>query len=332
MMKQRYGSILSGWIFVFAFGCESNSGPQTGSETHFLMLCSEAADCGADYSCVCGACTRECSVESTCAAVDPGAVCLSREARPTSQSCGEPLAATCELICSVDEDCQEIGAAHFCDRGLCRQGDSSCISLSFTPDEVVLFGDRFLSDTGEITAKIEEIARASGTLEASGNFRDFSSQLVTPFGGAMDLASQFASAKDETLVRLAILNAGGSDSLLTCTSTAGELCPTLQNAVEGARALLSDMAMSGVEQVVLFFYPDPDDAELKSNFDQLRPLLKIECEASVVPCSFLDLRFLFEDHQDEYLESEGIIPTEAGSEATAGGIWSILQTQCALPE
>jgi hypothetical protein len=192
----------------------------------------------------------------------------------------------------------------------------------------VVLGDAFLADSGEVTTALEALARETGALGEAEQYRDYSSSLITPFGGMADLTNQYAAASSEGSVRVVIMDAGGPNALLTCPEPPTEACPALQDAVGGAEALWQQMADDGVEAVVDFFYPDPEDAILLAKFDVLRPLIQAACEASPVSCHFLDLRPTFEDRSSEYLLSGGIVPSPEGSTATAAVLWSLMQRRC----
>jgi len=53
-----------------------------------------------------------------------------------------------------------------------------------------------------------------------------------------------------------------------------------------------------------------------------------ECQASVTPCWFIDLRPTFVGHEAEYLLEGGVLPTEAGATAAAAAIWSVMESHC----
>ncbi len=110
----RWGALAA--LAVLAVACEDSGGGQlpvkTDSESHWLMACTEAADC-AGLACVCGVCTRACGDAAACASVGPGAVCA------TDDACGE---AVCTAACQRDADC---GAAHLvCADGACLAAGS----------------------------------------------------------------------------------------------------------------------------------------------------------------------------------------------------------------
>jgi hypothetical protein len=310
-------------------GCRSGEpGPSTGSETHFLSWCSNDESCGEGLACLCGVCSAACSDSASCVSLGSAVECVAVASRPADQSCPDaPVEAWCEAGCSLDTDCAPLGGAHRCDRGFCRQLAPECQSGQVAGNQLVLIGDSFLADSHQVTTELETLARSTGALQSEERYRDHSSTLVTPFGGAADLTTQYAAAASEGAMRIVVMDAGGPDALLTCPEPPTESCPALQNAVAGADQLLRQMATDGVEAVIYFFYPDPEDPSLRARFDVLRPLMEATCDASPVGCHFLDLRPTFEGHGD-FLLAGGIIPTAAGSTATAAAIWSLMQRRC----
>ncbi len=321
--------LLSTLALITLLGSCKGEGPITGSETHFLSYCSSEMPCGEGLECVCGVCSDSCSVEDDCAVLAPEAACVFPGARPADHACGlQGTSGSCEVSCSEDGDCQALSGEHRCDRGYCRRLAVDCDGGGTAPSEVVLLGDLFWAETGALTASLEELARSSGALSPGETYRDYSSTLTDPFGEAADVVSQYQSARDDGTIRTVILNAGGPDALETCPEPPTLDCASLANAVTGTEALLSQMAADGVEHVVLFFYPDPEDQALAAKFDVLRPELETACDSSSVACHFVDLRPTFAGHEADYLKDGGVLPTEAGSAATASVLWSVLEQNC----
>jgi hypothetical protein len=125
---------------------------------------------------------------------------------------------------------------------------------------------------------------------------------------------------------------GGGGDLLTngCPDPIGSDCPTIQDAVAGAGMLWDQMAQDGVEHLVFFFYPDPqNDERLKVMVDALRPLLEQTCGAAALRCHWLDLRPTFAGKYDEYVVPGQLTQTEAGALASARAIWGVMQQHCA---
>jgi hypothetical protein len=193
--------------------------------------------------------------------------------------------------------------------------------------DVAVLGDSFLAQNGQLVTELEALAQSSGTLEAGDGYRDYSSTVITAFGDTSDLASQYLAASAEGVPRVVIMDVGGPDALATCPDPPTEACPALANAAAGASDLWAQMATDGVETVVNFFYPDPEDASMAAKFDVLRPMIQEGCAASPLDCHFLDLRSSF-DGQTGYLMPGGLLPTAAGSTEAAAAIWSLMQARC----
>ena len=327
-----------GWVRVFpiflAFawgaGCRGESqGPTTGSETHFLSWCSRDGSCEDGLACVCGVCTDGCSEASECAAYGESAECQTVAEKPADHVCSDaPVAAACEAACDGDAECAAFSEDLRCDRGFCRRLASDCVRGDVDASGVVVLGDSFFADTREIAAELERLARERDALGADEQYRDYSTSLITPFGGNADLASQYATARDEGAVRVAIATIGGPDLLLSaCSEPVDETCQGLQNAVSGAEALLEQMADDGVETVIDVSHPDPVDETFRARLAVLRPLLQAVCEESPVRCHFVDLAPTFEGHT-EYLLPDGLNPTSEGAVAAAAALWSAMQRHC----
>lgn len=123
-------------------------GPQTGSETNFLRSCD--ASCADGLSCICGVCTRACSVARECTALVFGAECVAVAERPAEAACdASESAAFCDISCSGDADCEPLGAPFRCQGGFCRTpGDgetaTACPATTLSPgdnERTVTVGD-----------------------------------------------------------------------------------------------------------------------------------------------------------------------------------------------
>lgn len=115
------------WLLVVALagggtyvGCSTP--PLVDSNTNWLRMCSESAECGSALACVCGICTETCSLDSTCG--ERGGVCaepegLNGNACSSTAEGGGPQSsgtAICLPGCSADEDCDSDWA---CVQGAC---------------------------------------------------------------------------------------------------------------------------------------------------------------------------------------------------------------------
>src|SRR5690606_12229680 len=167
---------------------------------------------------------------------------------------------------------------------------------------------------------------------ANENYRDNSVSGTRLSGGiSPTIPTQYANGRQAGPVKVVIMDGGGNDVLQgSCSNPPTASCPDIQNAVNAADTLMDRMAAEGVDYVIYTFYPNPvGNATLQSRLDVMRPLMQQVTQSSPVPTSlFLDLRPIFEGHYGEYVLSDGIHPTTAGSQATANAIWRLMQANC----
>jgi hypothetical protein len=110
---KRKSSLFLAFVFgALVIRCGGTTGPQSGSESHFLDVCTAATPCGSGFSCVCGICTRTCTDGSACAGLAAGAVCAA------ACNGGDRH---CDVECRSSSDCADLGAAFTCEGGACRQ-------------------------------------------------------------------------------------------------------------------------------------------------------------------------------------------------------------------
>jgi hypothetical protein len=336
MSSDRRGSCfrqLGRWLLLgaalLAFDCESAREEPTGGETHFLRSC--AADpglCGPELSCLCNVCTLACAERAACASL-PGASCVQDG---NLGSCELPSGGRCDVTCAVDDDCSALSPSHRCAAGVCRvptADDTPCASSGLDPNQVLIIGDSFFAASHRITGFLEDLARQSGALLTGERYRDD----AKPIDNALALAGngieeQYTAASAEAAVKVVIMNGGGADVLLGSCAEVTPDCPLLTEAAAAASMLFSRMASDGVEHVIFAFYPDSLDAAVRDEMDALRPLIESACQASPVPCHWVDLRTTFAGNDASYLEADGLNPTPEGARATAGVIWSTMQQQC----
>lgn len=315
---------------LLAFDCQTSRDEPTGGETHFLQRCSDSAtDCGPELVCACGVCTIPCAETAACEGF-PRASCVS----PAGEaSCAAPSTTYCDVGCTTDEQCTALSPNHRCTAGLCRSGGtnhSACSEeLSIEANELVVLGDTFFAANHSITAFLEELARSHGALSTGERYRDYS----TVVGNTLALlgpgiGDQYSKAQAESPVRVVLMTGGGADVLLGSCDVISDACPLLTAAAAEATTLLQRMADDGVQQVVYAFYPDPNEPELRAEVSALRPLLESACEASSVPCQWVDLRPVFAGHESAYLEAEGTVPTAEGARASATELWSVMSASC----
>jgi polyhydroxybutyrate depolymerase len=135
------------WLACFAaITCKgAMDEPRAGSETNFLKHCN--GTCGDGLACLCGICTKACTGTNECSEFAENTQCVSIAAS-SDESAGFSCqrGATCDRSCIKSSDCQDLGAAHRCESGYCRQGALTCPELSLSPGEV----DRSIDVNGTI--------------------------------------------------------------------------------------------------------------------------------------------------------------------------------------
>lgn len=102
----------------------------TGSETHFLIECTES--CAAGLECLGGVCTSACASDASCATWSEAAVC---SAGPADTELG-----TCDVQCDVAADCAPLGSGYRCQQGFCRSATAVGVesaAASLPPFEVL---------------------------------------------------------------------------------------------------------------------------------------------------------------------------------------------------
>jgi hypothetical protein len=194
---------------------------------------------------------------------------------------------------------------------------------------VLVLGDSFFAASHQITAYLEALARDASVLEAGQRYRDNSTVVGNSlaFGGA-GIAAQYERGKTEGSVRVVIMNGGGGDVLGGPCQAPFSECSLLHDAAVAAESLFRQMADDGVSDVVYAFYPDPGSASLRDKLAALRPLVQAACEQSPVPCHWLELQQSFAGHYAEYIQDDGMNPTDAGSRVSAQAIWGTMQRSC----
>lgn len=338
------------WAFLaatlLALSCQGATEEPTGGETHFLTRCdADTSVCGSNLACLCGVCTRPCGERGECSGF-PVAECVANDSR-----CGEPSTqGRCDVFCASDSDCAPLSSEHRCEQGVCRAGlpassggaggsggvsggaggaAGACAHGQVPANQLLLIGDSFFASGHQITAYLEDLARNAGALSAGERYRDNSRLVANALALAGNgIADQYDAGVADADVDVVIMNGGGADVLLGSCDTPDASCPAIANAVAAATMLFARMAENGVLDVVYVFYPDPVDSSVRARMDALRPLLQSACASSPVPCHWLDLRPIFAGHYNEYISTDGLNPTAAGSNASAAAIWSVLQQQC----
>jgi len=211
-------------------------------------------------------------------------------------------------------------------------GGQACTKGGTKGNDVLLIGDSFIALSRDISKDLNTLARGAGALGASDSYRDVSVSGTQLSGGiSPQIPVQYANAEKQAPAKVVIMDGGGNDMLNnTCTDPPTASCQAIQNAVAAVKDLFTKMGTDGVKSVVYFFYPENQkNATQRAKIDVLRSLLQPICESAVSPkCYGVDLRPVFDGHFTEYVMSDGIHPTAAGSQATADAIWAAMKENC----
>lgn len=205
------------------------------------------------------------------------------------------------------------------DVGTGGESSDECVVGQTQGNQVVVIGESFIAATRDITRRIEELARENGSLGQDDNYIDNSVSGTTLINN--QIPGQYDSAAQSNDIKYVLMDGGGNDCWIHDDDT---------GALNAAADLFENMAQDGVEKVVYFFYPDPvggQYASLTACLDRLRPEMQALCEGLESPkCYWLDQREIWDGHP-EYT-GDGIHPTQAGSYASAEGIWEVMQENC----
>lgn len=323
-------------LVLWIVSCGQTSSPQSGSETHFLMGCTEAS-CGDDMQCICGVCSMPCVQRADCSLLSSAVDCTPLGPRVAQGRCDSTqIGAMCDAACLKDDDCSALGHGSRCDSGYCREpgpvlepASQSCAPSNIAATDVLVLGD-VLIELSSYVDELEQHMIAAGSLIDGAHYRNnaqaASSLLAT---GALSFDAQYTSARADGVPRVVIMDGGATDVLNDdCAGMLTPDCPAARDAVRGAEELFERFAGDGVEQLLYFFYGDPvDSPSLKDGIDLLRPLLRNACGRSPVPCHWLDLRPVFAEHP-EYVGLDGLVFTDAGAAAAAQSTFELMQARC----
>lgn len=88
--KGAFVATVVGLLVLLACGDDKN-GPKTGSNSNWLVACTEATDCSDTGACLCGACSRTCSDDDQCGDLADARCGLSNQPAAGSLCGGEPV-------------------------------------------------------------------------------------------------------------------------------------------------------------------------------------------------------------------------------------------------
>lgn len=113
-------SLAASMIIALAALLSRCSTGDTGSQTHWFGTCAHDGDCDAGASCLCGVCTRSCTMAGDCDALSRGAACVVASSPAHRAQCGDGSGAICLPSCA--SGCA-LGAR--CIDGVCVAGQES---------------------------------------------------------------------------------------------------------------------------------------------------------------------------------------------------------------
>lgn len=184
-------------------------------------------------------------------------------------------------------------------------------------DEVLWVGDSWLTIPGTQRTQVESLARAAGALGTDESYVS----AAAPASTLAAIAEQYAERQSgDPKVRVLIMDGGTWDTILTNAAQA-----SIRNVTSTFQQFLARVSDDGsVEHII---YMLPPELPTIPGVAELRPGLTAACQASLVPCHFLDLQPLWEGHP-EYTAPDGIQASESGATVIAEAIWTIMVDHC----
>ncbi len=183
--------------------------------------------------------------------------------------------------------------------------------------DVLFIGDSFLALSRDIKNDLEAHAKSAGILASNDSFKDnsVSGTKLADSNPSPSIPTQYKNAGS---VKYVIMDGGGNDCLWGSGPDA---------AAAAFKTLLGQMKTDGVVKLFYIFYPNPvNNSTLQGNLDKLRPQVVTMVTSSTSPKGYIiDLRPVFEGKYGQYILSDGIHPTAAGSQAAADAAWDQMQ-------
>lgn len=204
--------------------------------------------------------------------------------------------------------------------GLMAPVQVSAATEKIKGSEVLVIGDSFLAMSHDITKRLEENARKAGILDTNDRFRDNSvSGTLLNGGSSPNIPQQYKNGVNAGTVKYVIMDGGGNDCIMG----------SVDGAASAFNTLIKEMEKNGLVKLFYLFYPDAQGGlatMLNPNLNRLRPMIQDTVLKSTTPKGyFLDLRPTFQGKYSQYILSDGIHPTQAGSYAAADAIWAEMQ-------
>jgi hypothetical protein len=193
-----------------------------------------------------------------------------------------------------------------------------CPHAQIPANQVVWIGDSWVTIPGNQVTQVEQSAQAAGAIGPGDAYT-----VDAKDGTSMaQIATEYtAQQMTTTPAKVLIMDGGTLDTFMNNTSaTVSAVAMTFQQ-------LLTTVAKDGTVTAIIY-YLMPDLPAI-TGVQALRPLLQQECEASTIPCYFLDLTPLWTGHSEYTNTVSGIdFPSQAGAAVIGNAIWSIMQEHC----
>jgi hypothetical protein len=184
--------------------------------------------------------------------------------------------------------------------------------------EVVWIGDSWVTSPGTQVTRVRDLAFAAGAIGASDDYVVRAAAATTMSMIASQYDTQEASASK---VKVLIMDGGGWDTITGLGSDT-----SVATAADAFTRHLAKVASDGtVQDIIYFLYPVL--ATIPRVAD-LHPLMKQACDASKVPCYFLDLQPSWADHPEYTDSASNIQASKAGATVIGDEIWKIMQQNC----
>jgi hypothetical protein len=202
-------------------------------------------------------------------------------------------------------------------------GAGSCLRGQVAADEVLWIGDTWvlLPQGRAARERVRDHARAAQVIDDMASY----ASAAEPATFLSDIVQQYEERQaGTTKVKVLLMDGGTWDTIIA--DMTGETDETAARVVTEFQQFLARVASDGtVEHIVYFLMPERPGIP---GVRELRPGLQATCEASTVPCHFLDLQPLWEGHPEYTDSASGIQPSEEGAAVIGDELWRIMVENC----
>jgi lysophospholipase L1-like esterase len=212
--------------------------------------------------------------------------------------------------------------------------------------EVVFIGDSYSNYAiahRPLASFLGEIAAKEGALMAGDSYRDLAVAGTTLAAPPADIPNQWETAKATKPIKVVVMTGGGNDVLINnqqCRAEGSESkadCKeVVQNSLDTAKKLFTDMQGTGVSDVLYFWYPHIPGGLLTgyergtSISDYTYPMLEAIAKSASTDTFHVytvPTVAIFENHP-EYFYSDGLHANDTGEAKIAEAIWKAMKDNC----